>query len=102
MSQCDRDLACLTALLGEDDCPEAFVDMADRLEGRPGSILSPKQRRWVNQTARRLHVEPSEGPEDDELAEEPVTRLTAGDVPRGAEVPSMVGALPKRPPARRT
>lgn len=103
--QCDRDLACLNALLEDDQAdglPPAFEDMLSRLEKRPGSVLSPKQRRYVNGFARRLGLEPSEGPEDEELAEPPIARLTSGAVPRGNEVAPAWSDKPLRPPARKS
>jgi hypothetical protein len=85
---------------GEDarDVQEAFEGMLIRLEEGQGT-LSPKQRKWVNDVARRLEIEPSIGPEDDE-GPEPV-RFTSGEIPRGKEVELNVGPLPLKPPGRR-
>jgi hypothetical protein len=94
----EDDLRVLRELLALDDerVPDDFAGMLDRLE-RGSWSLSERQRAWVNDVARRCDVEPSDGPEDDAPKE---TRLTPGPVPRGREVESMVGALPKRPPGR--
>lgn len=99
MTQNDDDLRVLRELTEEIESP-AFDDMLEKLEAKLGSVLSPKQRRWVNQVAVQNRIEPSPGPEDDS-APEPV-RLTAGEIPRGKEVALLVKDKPLKPPTRKT
>jgi hypothetical protein len=69
---------------------DAFLDMAEGLDGSPTLHLSTAQRAWVTQTIR-TH-EPTY-----------VNAFSAGHVPRGNEVPTppALQNLPKRPPHRR-
>jgi hypothetical protein len=99
-AQREDDLRLLKELLELDDerVPAAFHGMLVRLD-RSGYPLTPRQRAWANDVAKRVGVDSSDGPEED--GPEP-TRLTSGPVPRGREVPIMAGPLPKRPPGRRT
>jgi hypothetical protein len=88
----------------ESECepPEAFHDMLDRLTRGRQQVLTPKQRWWVNQVARQLDVEPSDGPEADPKDDAPpMTRLTSGPIPRGREVELLVKDKPLKPPGRR-
>jgi hypothetical protein len=63
----------------------AFREMLERQ--RP---LSEKQRTWL----RGVHEKITGTPHYENM-------VSAGTVPRGREVASMVGALPKKPPQRR-
>jgi hypothetical protein len=74
---------------------EVFADMLDRIVERH-SVLTPKQRKWANDVAERLGVEPSEGAEE-AIAD---TRFTEGAVPRGREVESLVTGRASKPPGR--
>jgi hypothetical protein len=78
---------------------QAFEDMLDTLEAGRFPSLTARQRKWANDVAERLGVEPSEGPEDDGAPKD--TRFTDGPVPRGREVRSLVKGLAKCPPGRR-
>jgi hypothetical protein len=104
MSQRDEDLRVLRELgeLADDDeeVPEAMVEMLNRMEDNLLRTLSPKQRKFVNDVAKRFKVEPSDGAEEDPDEPEPV-RLTAGEIPRGAEVELLVKGRPLKPPGRR-
>lgn len=99
------DLRVLRWLLDEDSglnpdfIPDAFEDMLIRLEEHKQEMLTPKQRKWVNEKAELAGIEPSAGPVEDE-GPDPV-RFTSGAVPRGKEVTVNVGALPLKPPGRR-
>lgn len=78
---------------------QAFEGMLDTLEAGRFPCLTGRQRKWANDVAERLGVEPSQGPEDDTPKD---TRFTQGPVPRGREVPLMVKGQAKCPPGRRT
>jgi hypothetical protein len=98
-SQHEGDLRLLNALLASDLSDleaEAFEDMADRIAGDYGGVLTPRQRAWANNVADRVDVEPSEGPEAIKD-----TRFTDGPIPRGREVPLLVKDRPLRPPGRK-
>ena len=103
MTQRDEDLRCLRALCAEieeddGDSAEAMRDMLARLErGLP--FLTARQRRYVNDVAERHGIDGADGPSEEGAPEG--ARFTAGAPPRGREVPSLVGALPLRPPGRR-
>ena len=77
---------------------EAFEGMLDTLEAGRFQTLTARQRKWVNDVAQRVHVEPSQGPEDDSPREQ---RFTEGPIPRGREIPMMIKGLAKAPPGRR-
>jgi hypothetical protein len=74
---------------------EAFAGMRCDLTMYPADIrerahfdeLTPKQRAWVTGVHERI-------------VGKPLTRLTAGEIPRGREVPTppVLQHLPKRPP----
>lgn len=101
MSQRSEDLRVLREIDAYDDdesVPEAMLEMLNRMEDKLINTLSPKQRKWANDVAKRFDIEPSEGPEEDNEPE-PV-RLTDGDVPRGAEVELLVKDRPLKPPVR--
>jgi hypothetical protein len=99
MSHRDTDLSMLADLLDKhiDELSEreleAFLDMRLSLKMYPKDIaerhgfreLTEKQREWL--TAVHQRVIPQYA-----------NLVSQGLVPRGREVPSMVGALPKRPP----
>ena len=92
MSQRSEDLRVLREI-------EAMLEMLNRMDDKLINTLSPKQRKWANDVAKRFDIEPSEGPEEDNEPE-PV-RLTDGDVPRWAEVELLVKDRPLKPPACR-
>jgi hypothetical protein len=99
MSPRDADLAMLTELLDQhaDELSEteleAFAGMRFDLRAYPADIaarhgfrdLTEKQRAWVTAVHQRII------PQYDNL-------VSSGLAPRGKEVASMVGALPKKPP----
>ena len=105
VEQGERDVKLLEELIGAShdlsayEC-EAFEGMLGTIESGRFQAMTAKQRRWANDVAQRLRIEPSEGPEDDGAPKE--TRFTNGPVPRGKEVQSMVKGLAKVPPGRRT
>ena len=70
----------------------AFGEMAVRLESRPGTALSDKQRKWLAGVYERVTGEPQYE-----------NLVSSGRVPRGREVetPAVLQNLPKRPPGRR-
>jgi hypothetical protein len=102
MSNRDSDLHLLVTLLDDhaDELSvaelEAFADMRCSLQMYPADIaerhgfreLTDKQRQWV--VAVHERIVPVYG-----------NLVSRGLVPRGREVASMVGALPKRPPPRK-
>jgi hypothetical protein len=77
----------------------AFEGMAETLECGRYQTMTARQRRWVNEVAGRVDVEPSVGPEDDEPREG--VRFTEGPPPRGREVELLVRDHPTRPPTKR-
>jgi hypothetical protein len=95
----EGDVRLLNELLASDHLSdseaEAFEDMADRIAGDYGGVLTPKQRAWANSVAERCEVEPSEGPEA-----EKESRFTPAPVPRGREVQILVKKGPLRPPGK--
>jgi hypothetical protein len=76
--------------LSEDEL-SAFKDMWEGLDpdSNHDHQLTEKQRAWAKKTLDRYQ------PEYENLVSE-------GKVPRGKEVESMVGSLPKKPPQRRS
>jgi hypothetical protein len=64
---------------------DAFEDMRSYLTENRFRVLSEKQHEWVAAVHQRIV------PQYDNL-------VSSGLAPRGKEVASMVGALPKRPP----
>lgn len=93
MSQREDDVALLAKLLDRygdqlpDDQHLKFVDMQNGLKARWQSTLTTKQRRWAMETLE--HFEPRY-----------LTEAQLSAIPRGREVESMVGPLPKRPPQK--
>ena len=102
------DLRVLNVLLGDEEnhlslelatTINAFADMLIALQEGRRETLTPKPRKWVNDVAEQVGIEPSLGPTDDG-GPEPV-RFTSGDVPRSKEVELNVGPRPLKPPGRR-
>jgi hypothetical protein len=95
MSQRDDDLKMLQKLLDghldelTDREAEAFADMRLTLTAYTGvsgfEQLTDKQRAWVTSVHERI-------------VPQYANLVSRGLVPRGREVPSMVGPLPKKPP----
>jgi hypothetical protein len=92
-----REIIAVAHDLTANEC-EAFEGMLDTLEAGRFPTLTARQRKWANDVAQRVHVEPSEGPEDDAPQD---TRFTSGTIPRGREVASLVKGIVKCPPGRR-
>ena len=99
MSHRDADLRALNELLDEhadqltDRETEAFASMRLDMTGYTvgnQDQLTERQREWVKLAHERI-------------CGKPLTRLTAGEIPRGREVatPPVLQNLPKRPPPRR-
>ena len=74
-----------------DDEYEAFSDMLEHLEKRPGLLLTEKQREWAYRRARDLGLDCVNPAPDNSR------------VPRGHEVELAVASMPKplKPPGRR-